>query len=110
MSPEEKKRGTFLTVWLILILIANVAIALFYAALSFTSDIYTLFAIISFFNVSFTVALFRWDKWGFYGFCGSTVVTFIINLILGAGLTSVLGFVSIFILYIAMKPKWEYFK
>lgn len=52
------------------------------------------------FNVVCAIALFKWKKWGFYGFVISGLVAFGINMSLGLGLaTSVLGLAGLAILY-----------
>ena len=50
-------------------------------------------------NMVFAVALFKWKKWGFYGFIGTTIIAGIVNLSLGIGPLSLLGFSGIPILY-----------
>ena len=51
-------------------------------------------------NIIFALALFRWKKWGFYGFIGTSIVALITNLMLGLSIAaSLFGLVGIAILY-----------
>jgi hypothetical protein len=43
------------------------------------------------FNLVCAIALFQWKKWGFWGFCVSSVVALIVNLVIGLGIGSALG-------------------
>jgi hypothetical protein len=59
---------------------------------------------LSFIEVVFAIALFKWKKWGFYGLIASSVATFIIltttpDLNTSA---SLLGFVGLTILYMLL--------
>ena|SRR3989344_3527910 len=119
-QTTEKKRGVLLTIWLILMLIANAAMALIYLiGGSFISEltstisswaIYTL-GILAVLNFIFTIFLFMWKKWAFFAFCGSAVVALIINLIIGTNIIfSILSLIiGIGILYLILRPKWNLF-
>ena len=119
-QTTEKKRGILLTIWLILMLIANAAMALIYLiGGSFISEltstisswaIYTL-GILAVLNFIFTIFLFMWKKWAFFAFCGSAVVALIINLIIGTNIIfSILSLIiGIGILYLILRPKWNLF-
>lgn len=51
-------------------------------------------------NVAFAVALFRWQKWGFYGFIATSAIALITNLSLGLGIgQSLFGLIGIALLY-----------
>lgn len=103
-----KKRHGCLTTWLILMIIGN-----FY---SIIANLVSMKSIINFYgtstisvlllcllgvaNILFVIALFRWKKWGFYGFAASSVLVFILNLAIGLKLwQSIAGLVGIAILY-----------
>ena len=51
-------------------------------------------------NVLFAVALFKWKKWGFYGFAAMGFVGLVLNLSIGIGIVPALlglsGFVLLF--------------
>jgi hypothetical protein len=51
-------------------------------------------------SIVFAIALFRWKKWGFYGYCMTTLIGLVVNLAVGFGIMpSVLGLLGVFILY-----------
>jgi hypothetical protein len=51
-------------------------------------------------NIIFAIALFRWQRWGFYGFIATTAVAPIINLSFGIGIGgSLFGLIGIVLLY-----------
>jgi hypothetical protein len=35
--------------------------------------------VVALFNLGSAIALFMWKKWGFWGFCASSVISFIFN-------------------------------
>jgi hypothetical protein len=107
---ENKQRHGCVTAWLILIIVMNSLTAILYLfagdmiAKNFPGGISTtmliLLAIIGICNVVFSIFLFQWKKWAFWGFAVTSIATFIINLSIGTGiLQSVLGLVGIAVLY-----------
>ncbi|HEV7642948.1 MAG TPA: hypothetical protein VGO50_03320 [Pyrinomonadaceae bacterium] len=51
-------------------------------------------------NVVFLVAIFKWKKWGFYGFAVATIVSCALNFYAGVGVAlSLIGLVGIAILF-----------
>jgi len=104
-----KKRNGWLTAWLVLMIIANVAVALYYIFMGdtisralpglpgWTLPVCTVLLV---FNIVCTAALFMWKKWGFWGLCVSAIIAFIVNIASGLGITpSILGLLSPIILY-----------
>jgi hypothetical protein len=58
-------------------------------------------------NFVFAIAIWKWKKWGMYGFVGSAVVAFLVNLI-GIGiLGSLFGLVGLAILAFLLRPVWN---
>jgi len=129
MSKDQpKQRGTLLTLWLILLVLANAFVAVGYIVIAYllaiqssifndpTNPIYgfdiplwavMLSSILSIANLVSVVALFKWRKWGFFAFCASTLVAVIENIVLGSGVFALEGFVSIAILYLLLRSKWN---
>ena len=99
-TPRQKSRHGCLTAYLILIIIANAGVGLYYLIgvnnLEQTfpgvpiSVFFTL-AILDVANIVCAIALFRWNKWGFWGFCVTTVIALILNIILGLGVYSIVS-------------------
>ena len=105
----EKKRHGCLTAYLIFMLVVNALCALvmpFTASLvqkptpSFPSWLLWISASLGLLNVVFTMALFKWKKSGFIGFCVVSVIALGINLYGGLGVgASLRGLIGIVILY-----------
>jgi hypothetical protein len=59
--------------------------------------------VVSVLNVAFAIALLRWRRWGFYGFLGTTLVAFAVNLRIGLSLGHVAnGLIGIVILVVLL--------
>ncbi len=125
MAKTEKKLGTLLTIWLVIMVIANLFGALTYLILyklvfiekiaavlpALPSTAIYILGIIGILNVIFTIFLFKWKKWAFFAYCGSAGIVFIINLIIGTGIVAALcGLIGPVILYLIMRPKWNLFE
>lgn len=115
MRGRRKERGIFLTVWLVLMLIANVLSVIGYLIGGHPLSISPYWVIdilagLSAFNILLTIFLFMWKKWAFFAFCGVAGIAFGINLALGLGLFSFAGLAGPVILYLAMRGKWNLFE
>lgn len=109
IETTSKQRHGCLTAYLIFMIIANSAAALSYV---FNSEAIRqalpdmpgwaipVLTVGCLFNLACAVALFRWKKWGFWGFVGSAIVVLALNLLIGLGIgTSLGGLLGIAILY-----------
>ena len=121
-DKPEKERGALLTVWLLLMLVANIASVMFYFVFEISTvgrqlflpnvplwAIYS-FTVLGLLNIVFTMMLFMWRKLGFFALCISAGTAFAVNLIVGVGVFSIVGLVSIPILYLILRPKWNLLK
>jgi hypothetical protein len=115
----EKKRGVWLTGWLILMLITNFFTAVMYfvfnnAIMSVYPNIDPaagyIFGLIGLANFVFTIFLFKWKKWAFFAFCGSAIISFIMNVFIVGFLGSILGLMGPVVLYLLMKSRWNLFE
>lgn len=106
VNEGQKKRHGCLTAYLIFMLIANAGVSLVYLSQGSTIEqnanlpswaVPTL-ALFGIFNLVCAIALFKWKKWGFYGFVGSALIVTVINYICGLGV-QLGGFIGIAILY-----------
>lgn len=119
-ETTEKKRGAWLTFWLILMLILNFFVALSYLLFNklmvlmypkVSLGVWYVYGFAALANVVFVIFLFLWKKWPFYAFCGITLLAFIMNLAIGLGiLSAILGLLGPIILYLSMKSRWKLFK
>jgi hypothetical protein len=110
---EAKQRHGCLTTWLILMIIGNSLTALAYLLASSTiksnlpnAPAWTVptLTVASLANVVFSVALFQWKKWGFFGFVGTSVLVFVINLKIRQSIGGVLlGVLGVGMLYAVLQ-------
>src|SRR3989344_3674475 len=120
MAETEKKRGALLTIWLVIMLIANFFTALFYLVLNSTialaypsvpSWIVYIYGLFGLANLAFVIFLFMWKRWAFYAFCGSAIIAFIMHLAIGLGIfAAIFGLAGPVILYLIMRSKWDLFE
>jgi hypothetical protein len=101
-------------------LIANTAVALLYlfGTASFQSvapgmDIpswaFIVLAILAIVNIVSAIALWMWQKWGFYAFVVTSIAAVVINLAIGIPiLNALLGLIGLAILWYLLRDKWEY--
>jgi hypothetical protein len=67
-------------------------------------------------NIVFAIALFKWRRWGFYGFIVTATVALITNLSIGLGIgQSIFGLIGIPLLYWVMNmgganKAWQHLK
>jgi hypothetical protein len=118
-SNATKTRPGFLTAWLVFIIFANLLFAIVYL---FAGDMITksipeglsapiliLLAIGGIANVIFSVKLFQWKKWGFWGFVITSIGELIIKLSIGLGIGhSLIGLLGVAILYGILKMTWAW--
>lgn len=87
---EVKQRHGCLTAWLILMLVGNSLAALLYASGAIKRGLpnapawtFPAFIVICIANIVFSIALFQWRKWGFFGFLGTTILSSVVSLRMG---------------------------
>jgi len=95
-----KQRHGCLTAYLVFMIIANSASALIYLVGSegirrnlpnMPEWAFPVLIVGGIFNLSCAIALFRWKKWGFWGFVASAVTVSFVNLYIGLAPSSALG-------------------
>jgi len=116
---SSKERGDLLTVWLILMLLANTATVLLYLALAlspvnlsfFLPNIaaWTVYLFIAFglWNIACVCFLFLWKKWAFLRLCGSAAVVLAVNLYVGVGALAFVGLLGAVFTFLVLRPKWS---
>ena len=108
-TQQPPQRHGCLTAWLIFMLIANAATAIVtplsiagmrQAGLQPSPVGIGVIVVCAIANIAFAVALFRWQRWGFYGFIATSAIALIANLSLGVGIgRSLFGLIGIVLLY-----------
>ena len=122
---QPNQRGTLLTLWLVLMALANVVIASGYIIIDYllTTNNSTLtnllsrlaiplwaialFSIFSIVNLCSVIALLRWRKLGFFALCVSTLVGFTANIAMESYSYAIVGLFGIVILYLLLRSKWN---
>ncbi len=120
MVETEKKRGLWLTILLILMLIGNFFSALVYLVFNKTISllypkvalwVWYIYGVIGLAGFVFIIFLFLWKKWPFFAICGATILVSIIDLVIGFGVFAALfGLIGPLILYLSMKSRWNLFE
>ena len=115
-EPVERKRGSCLTAFLVLMLIVNPLAGLYYLFASSTLRqslptlpgwVIPILAIATIANFVFAIAIWKWRKWGMYGFAGSALVTFVINVISISVLGALVGLIGVALLAFLLRPVWN---
>jgi hypothetical protein len=97
---EQKQRHGCLTALLVVMIVANSAVALYYVFEGLAVFILGAILIIgAIFNVVCVIALLKWKKWGFWGCVASSIIALCLNLYMGLGPLSFLGLIGIAVLY-----------
>ena len=119
---QKRKRGIWLTIWLILLLLGNIntsiGVLLNVRAVSQVKPelfsgilMWKTYAIIfiAFLNIISLIFLFLWKRWAFFTLCGGYFLIFVIMIFIlpifglnGIGMIFALG-----ILYLLLRPKWQ---
>lgn len=119
--PEQqpRKRGGWLTAFLILMLIANPFTAFTYvtnpdpilqAYPKMTIEIVYFLGLLTTLNVVLAIGMWMWKKWGIFGFYGITLVAFVINIYVGLGIMgSLTGLVGAVIIYLTTRGRMAHF-
>src|SRR5574341_1846669 len=63
---------------------------------------------LSFANLVFAIAVWRWKRWGMYGFVASALVILVINLQAGVGPHALLGLAGPLILAFLLRDAWPH--
>jgi len=123
--PIERKRGRFLTVWLILLPIANTVISLWCWIVLFIlgmqsavfgydwGGIVTLaiIPIVPILNIVFSVAVWKWKRWGVFGLgVMSIAASFVSGWSVLFFYLAPVGLVGIIVLAILVRPIWKHFE
>ena len=116
-----KERGALLTVWLVLMLVADVMATLVYSVMAaspigrnlFLPNIQLwviyVFMFLGLLNTFCVCFLFLWKKWAFFLLCASAGIAFALNIFVGVGAFAFLGLAGVLALYLIIRRKWSMF-
>lgn len=117
MAPTDEipKRSGCLTAFLILAMIGNPLLALIQWAIAgnLPSNVAPLAVLGGLLNVSclvFAIGIWKWKKWGIYGYAGSMGLFSLLNLMAGQVLPALQGLAPIALLIGLTQPLWKHFK
>jgi len=115
----EKKRGFWLTLFLVLMFIVNPLTAFTYftnpemvlqASPSMTVGMLYFLGVVAMVNVIIAAGIWMWQKWAVFGFFAIAAIAFCINLYIGIGIIpSLTGLIGPIIIYFTTKKRWEHF-
>lgn len=118
-EQSPKKRGFWLSAFLIFMFIANPLTAFTYFSNpeaiiqvypKVTIGMLYFMGVMAIVNVVLAAGIWRWKKWGVYGFYCVVATAFCINLYVGLGLAgSLMGLMGAVIIFITTKKRWEVF-
>jgi hypothetical protein len=121
MSTDERKRGRWLSGWLILLAILYAWLAYQAVATMVTASpdpslsdtpqwVLPLLIVLAIVNVGAAIALWFWRKIGFYLFVITAIPLVIINLMLGVQvLIALFPLYSVSSTWVLLRPRWQYF-
>jgi len=113
---ESKQRHGCVTAWLTLMIIANSISSLAYLFMGkkiaahfptpVSQSVIMALAVIGIANLVFSIMLFKWKKWAFWAFAGTSLITLVINISIEIGIaSSILGLAGVGILFAVLQIK-----
>ena len=118
-QPVQKKRGFWLTAFLILMFIANPLTAFMYFSApdlivstqpKATVGIVYALGVMSVINFAIAVGIWSWKKYAVYGMYASVAIAFVINIYLGIGIVGALfGLLGGLLIFLTTRNRWQWF-
>lgn len=104
---EGRKQGGCLSAFLALALIGNVALGLLSLLnVGEVGELSIIAALLNFAGAGFAIAIWKWQKWGVYGYIAVIGITALINLATGYYTAAAQGIVPIVFLSLLIRPVW----
>lgn len=117
MTERQRKKGGCLTTLLVFLIVAYalgalssfIAAPLFQGAIpGYTAGSGIIVGVIYILAIIFLIALWRFKKWGFYGYLAVTIISIIIGLYLHSGIASALmAIIFPIMLFLLIRPIWS---
>jgi hypothetical protein len=123
-SGPRARRGTALSIWLVLVALANAYVIFRYYQIitdfvqhndpTFTGTLQWglyLLAGLSLVNIVCVAALFAWKRWGYHGIVASALVALVVNALIGVSIVYSIsvGLICLAIMWAVLQPRWEKF-
>ena len=121
MSSSSRDRGVVLTVWLVLILVANFVGTVAYLPFAIMPSVlaevlpdfplWAIYPLTAFgaLNAACVCFLFLWKKWAFFVMCVSAAAILAVNLYINVNAFVFLGPVGLVCTYFVLRRKWALF-
>ena len=115
-TPATEGRGILLSLWLALIVAANVYLAWLYltrgaSISSVTSQapwVPPAFGALAIANVVSAIAVWRWKKWGVYLNAAAALMSFVLNVLIGISpVSAAVGLLGPVILIVLVRSHWS---
>jgi mannose/fructose/N-acetylgalactosamine-specific phosphotransferase system component IIC len=115
-QSRQLKRGGCLTAFLIFMLIVNPLVAIYYfvagssvaqALPHMPTWVIPVLGLGCLANFVFAIGIWKWKKWGMYGFAASAGIVFFINAIYINVLTALWGLVGVGLLAYLLRQAWS---
>lgn len=116
-ESQPRKRGGCLTAWLAFLMLANLLLAIQYLIAGSVARqaipvlpawIVPLMGLLALANCVFAIGIWKWKRWGLYGFIGSSLAAFVVNLMTTGFVLALLGLVGVGILAFLLRPVWRH--
>ncbi|HEX2979359.1 MAG TPA: hypothetical protein VHO48_03740 [Anaerolineaceae bacterium] len=120
MNAERRARGGCLTIFLVVMMVVNTLVGVFYLYVglgSLTKDtqlplgLIILFGVFCLANFGFALAIWKWKRWGLYGFACTAVLGIISNLFVkgwqSVTASDLFGLAGVAVLAILLRPIWS---
>lgn len=114
-----KERGGCMTIWLIAVLILNPLVGIYYltsgsqlfSQLNLPSWLVPVFVFFAVVNTVCGIGILQWKKWGAFGFVGSSIIAFFVNLIyFRLNFAAIIGgLIGLAVTYYLLQNRWEMF-
>lgn len=104
---EERKQGGCLSTFLILAMLANLGFGILTLIMADDfGELSLVSALMNFAGFGFAIAIWKWKKWGVYGYIGVIGITAFINLATGNYTAAAQGIIPIVLLSLLVRPVW----
>lgn len=120
MSEQAPQRGGCLTAFLLLLIVAYPVLALTYwlgsavikRSVPTMPDWFSpVMAIACLYDFAFAIAIWKWRRWGVYGYGVITALVFAANLAIGwPFLRALMGLLGFAVLVLLLRPRWRYLR
>jgi hypothetical protein len=115
IEPTQKNHTFFAKLWIGLMTISSLFSILLYllngdqiaGIAHIPNTMISIYILIGFGMIFLLIFLYHWKRWAFFGLCGLSFFTMILNIYLGTGGIAIFGLLGVAILYLSIKSEWK---